>query len=379
MKRKLWVMLITGTILFTLAACENNAADSITSETCVTGQAAGEISDGEKEHADFQIKRSKKKNVQVRVPDPKTAEGCVEVLLHDCGWSESLHDVDELENLWMDTSFLGEKGTAYITSYATGKVTNKEHDCLVLALGSGKKRGAPDDYAYLAVLDYYNKQSYLIETSIHAGFGADKVQLQDVTGDGLSEIILSGEPNTVICWQMYQLLDGNWKELYCNECICGNHKENLENEAFTFEMLDDYKARITSDAIDFNEVVNLLEAGYEKEDLEVNDKRETDDTWMRRVYEKGKYKKEQGEVEGVRFLRAEEYTEYRAEEYTEYRPVYNFFDQLDEKRRICLPLCVEVGREEIGRIYVYLKYDAEKEKIVLDQAKWEITKEKRVK
>jgi hypothetical protein len=49
---------------------------------------------------------------------------------------------------------------------------------------------------------------------------------------------------------------------------------------------------------------------------------------------------------------------------------YNYFKEIDKEKGICTPLRVVLGDEEIGKLNVYLKYDAEMEAMKIEQAEF---------
>lgn len=112
-----------------------------------------------------------------------------------------------------DLSYLGFKDRVYITNATVGNISG-EGECLVLVIDENKNVDINENYAYIAVLDYKNKKSYLTRTDIFAGLGGrdEQLNLWDVTGDGKDEVILSSEPNMHVDWNLYEFTGKELKE-----------------------------------------------------------------------------------------------------------------------------------------------------------------------
>lgn len=325
--------------------------------------------------AGFHLTEISKIKGNFSIPDPEKAEETAEVVLHKCKykeWENNLYCVDQKDEPAYDLSFLGLKNPVYVTNFAIGNVTGEE-DCLVLALEEKyENEDDSENYAYLAVLDYKNKKSYLTKTDVIAGQGRDEqINLCDITGNGRKELIFSSEPNMVVIWNLYQFTGNKLKKIYSN-----NETAELERDGFKIELLDDYKMKITGRKFDYEQTISLLDLGYQKEDLEYVDPNNLDksENEGRRAFKNGKLMKEDEDSSWriqIRALMAENWTK----NYDEYSYVgnyaeYNYFKEIDTEQGMGIPLSVVLGDEEIGKLYIYLKYDAETDEMKIAQVEF---------
>lgn len=301
----------------------------------------------------FHLKEISKVKGNFSIPNPATIEKTAEVVLHKCkykGGESKPYCVEQENEPTYDLSFLGLKNRVYVTNFDVGNITG-DGECLVLALEEKHENvDQPENYAYLAVLDYKNRKSYLTRTDVIAGQGRDEqLNLYDITGDGREELIFSSEPNMVVVWNIYRFAGENLKKIYSN-----NENTEMERDGFEIKLLDDYKAKIVGYKFDFEQTISLLDLGYQKNDLEYVDPNnlEKSDNVGRRAYKNG------------RLIRKDEDSSWRiqicalmAENWTKNYAEYNYFKEIDREKGICIPLRVVLGDEEVGRLDVYLKYD----------------------
>ncbi len=292
------------------------------------------------------LKTTKEVKEKLSIPNPEEITEDVNVIIHKCEYKEGQKTLYCTENEpTYDLKFLGFKNKVYITNFALGNITGENES---LALVIKEKGEESDNYAYLAILDYNNKKSYVTKTDILAGQGRDEqLNLCDVTGDGKDELILSSEPNTTIDWNLYRFEDDALKQIYSNV-----EKQDLESEGFKTELLDDYKVKVTGN--NFSQTISLLDLGVKKEDLEYKKPKDLDksDNQNARVYKNGKllkkYKNQSNVVE-IKALMAKDWDKGFAD--------YDYFKNVDMDEGICTPLRIALGDVEIGTLNIYLKYD----------------------
>lgn len=364
MKKKIITLVFIGTIILGLVACKNSENKNDSKVTIGNGTDAVILNEKE-QNTGFHIIQTSEVKSNFSIPNPKITKETAEVVLHKCEYKKgqnSLYCVERKNEPTYDLSFLGLKNKVYVTNFAVGNIAG-DGECLALVLEEKNKEDSSENYAYLAVLDYKNKKSFLIKTNIIAGQGRDEqLNLFDITGDGRDELIFSSEPNTVIDWNIYQLKGDRLKKIYSN-----NVTSELEGDAFEIKLLDNYKVKISGCRFDFEQTVSLLDLGYQKSDLEyVNpNSLEKSDNEGRRAYKNGMLmKKDEDSLWGVEIkaLMADNWDKGYAE--------YNYFKEIDNEKRICLPLQVVLGDEEIGKLKIYLKYDRQMNVMTIAKAKF---------
>ena len=236
--------------------------------------------------------------------------------------------------------------------------------CLVLVIDENKNVDINENYAYIAVLDYKNKKSYLTRTDIFAGLGGrdEQLNLWDVTGDGKDEVILSSEPNMHVDWNLYEFTGKELKRIYSNV-----ETAELERDAFRVELLDDYKMKITGVKFNYEQIISLLDLGCQKSELEYVDPNDLDrsDNQAARVYKEGKLGMTEEDTAGALSLHA-----LMAETWDNHYAEYDYFKERNDDKTIRTSLRITIGSKEIGKLNVYLKYDAETDSLVIGRAEF---------
>lgn len=294
------------------------------------------------------------------VPNPEKLDKKVNITIHKCKYkkgSKSLYCTEENKEPKYDLSFLGFKHKVNVTNYAIGNVTGSGEDFVLVVK-------ADSSNAYLVVLDYKNKKSYCVETDIIAGQGRDEqLNLLDVTGDGVDDLILSSEPNMTIDWNLYSFYENELKRIYSDR-----DDTSLGRDAFRAELVDNYKLKINGQDFKYSQTISLLDIGIKKKDLEINGLNNADksDNQRIRVYNNGKIdnKKEAKAAVEISALMAEKWNNNFAE--------YDYFKVLKKDRTICTPLRVSLGDVEIGTINVYVQYDRDIKKLKIVDAKFKV-------
>jgi flagellar basal body-associated protein FliL len=270
----------------------------------------------------FRLHISSGYNQEMDIPDPSTINGTANITI--CPVEEDTdYDARVNESQMVDFSFLGLKEKACIINYATGRSGNSKKDnCLALTLGTKKS-----EFAYLAVLDYKNRKSYLVKTGQLVN-NVDQLNKCDLTDDGRDEWIVSGIANTWIEWQAYRISDGKLKEIRSRYYDAQDENAtNFLQNAFTVKFISDYEIKISCKDADFEKVINVKDV----ENLEYQ------------------------QVDVINIIDWDAYS-------------YDYFQNIDMQKGICFPLEIEVGFGNIcGKIQTYLKYDKDTDMLEIDK------------
>ncbi|MCR5736314.1 MAG: hypothetical protein K6G64_01530 [Eubacterium sp.] len=311
MKSKIMICILTLAVLLQFVGCNNSDSSAVQKEVNKNSFTIHEISERDNGYI---------------VPDPKSVNGEANVILH------SREKAGEETNY--DLSFLGFKNEVFITNYEVGNITGSGKN-LVLAINEGKK---DNNYEYIAVLDYNQKESYLIQTDMVACDGKDEqINLCDITGDGQDEIIYSNEPNRSLIWNMYTYDQNELKKMYSNV-----QSAELERDGFDIELIDDYKIKVKGRDFSYDETISLLDWDYKESELESEK--------FGYAYKNGKVNLKEGIPAEIKFLMAEKWEQGYAE--------YDYFKKASKENGIVLPLRIVLGEKEIGNLLVDLKYNA---------------------
>lgn len=190
----------------------------------------------------------------------------------------------------------------------------------------------------------------------------EQLNLWDVTGDGKDEVILSSEPNMHVDWNLYEFTGKELKRIYSNV-----ETAELERDAFRVELLDDYKMKITGVKFNYEQIISLLDLGCQKSELEYVDPNDLDrsDNQAARVYKEGKLGMTEEDTAGALSLHA-----LMAETWDNHYAEYDYFKERNDDKTIRTSLRITIGSKEIGKLNVYLKYDAETDSLVIGRAEF---------
>lgn len=298
------------------------------------------IHNGSKE-AEIRLQIEDDCSSEMSIPDPSQSNGIVNIKIHPV-----LHPTEhknrydeEIESIYerhkVDLSFLGLKEKAYIINYAKDQLDNSEKDnCLALTLGTGIYNSETEEYenAYLAVLDYKNKKSYLIQTGQMSG-NVDQLNKYDLTGDGKNEWIVSGVANEWLEWNAYRIKDEKLDEVRCkySDYYDGPYVNYIQ-DAFDEKFIAYDKIRIRCKDADFKKVINVGDTEYldHQTCLLSNDFNWVETDWPEEMYD--------------------------------------YFQNIDPEKGICIPLDLEVGHGTIcAKMNAYLKYNKDTDMIEIDR------------
>lgn len=283
------------------------------------------------------------------IPDPRKAKDNVSVMLHDCSKlsEEILKDNKTKEKYLCDLSFLGFKNEVIVTQCAMGNVTGSGKN-LVIAIND-----LDYENEYIAVLDYNRKRSYIAKTDIVCNCGKEEqINLKDITGDGIQEIIYSNEPNRALVWNMYKYDGDALKKIYSNV-----ESAELERDGFDIGLLDNYRFIIKGKKYKYEKRCSLLDYGFNKTELEISNEREKE---AYGTYRNGELVNNDFCYIELNFLEAENWKHNYAD--------YNYFKKCNYKTGIKLPLRIVLVDKEVGKLWVCLKYDIKKEKMIIVDA-----------
>lgn len=306
------------------------------------------------------------------IPDPVKAEGEISVALRYIPNFEDYEAYQEESECFrsntIDLSFLGFKNEMLILAYKIGTVTSHTSEyihikynipdnyiydkelpvlrdrevhanCLILIVKDSKEE---DENNYVIVLDYENHKSYVKKTKIWnpAIDGIDhipEIQLSDLTGDGLDDIIVYNalqEEETNV-----QVFRFNADDL---TCIYSGLEKGSDSNISAY-LADNYKAVIEYKRLGFKKSKSLLDLGYTKKQLQDNeDSCKKDKYPYSHVYKDGRLKHDIGDRD-LRFGAAQNMKIYRI---TDYEDVikYDHFVSFAKYNSVC-------------KVNVYLKYN----------------------
>ncbi len=295
------------------------------------------------------------------VPNPESLEKDVTIVMRYIPNFEKYEAYDEMDKCYksceVDLSFLGFKNRMKILAFQIGTVTgytseytNIVYDipneylynedlpilrnrkingnCLVLVAQDSLKEGNDN---YIIVVDYNKKKSYVIKTSIWNPMDdhIPRLQLFDFTGDGLMDIVISNSLNeSYVNMQIFTFSENRFKNIYSN---FGGEEKN--EDKISGYLADDYKIIFEYKSADFRKQKSLLKLGYFEKQLQDN------------YNKKGKVKKGRDiQIDLAQHMKICKKNEY------DYVIRYSRSVTFTKYNNVC-------------EIYVYLKYDAKKDKM----------------
>lgn len=236
--------------------------------------------------------------------------------------------------------------------------------CLVLSVaGISPEEGDDAPYIDLVVLDYATRKSYRVGTEFFYGGSGHipKLELRDLTGDGLEDLVISHAYNgyrsgTEVQVYRFDSQTEELKEIYNNFL---SEENEFRDEYFTGYLKDNYKGVIQCKEIGFEKEFSLLDNGYKKRELEIGMPPERDDydaTKEIRLYRNKKLTQEcvvhqapLDDAEGIQY-----------------------FEGDNMKRGLRFRYNLWVGKYETAGIgYAYLQYDEETDWLEVKAAKYE--------
>lgn len=188
-----------------------------------------------------------------------------------------------------------------------------------------------DNDNYIIVLDYNKKKSYVIKTSIWNPIDGHIpiLQLRDFTGDGLMDIVISNSLNkSYVNMQVFTFSQNEFKNIYSN---LGGEEKN--GDKISGHLVDDYKIIFEYKPLDLKMEKCLLNLGYSEKQLQNN-------------YNKN------GKVKKGRDIQIDLAQDMKICKKNEYDYV------------ICYSHSITFTKyDHVCDMYVYLKYDIEKDKM----------------
>lgn len=330
---------------------------------------------------------------KVMIPDPATARGEVKIDLMDVPDFEMVYTADgewpeaskkAYPNYLADLSYAGFDKPVYVSSYAVGDMTEdtgtvsriskqtkkgiREQkvtgSCLCLFVTAGmdsldtiSEKGKNETVSfdcYLVILDYQNGVCLKTATDffLHTLDYWVDLDVADITGDGVDELLVSHEYNKSINFGVYRTEKEKQSihEIYSDL--------NMDVEDFTGTLLDDYKVRLQFPGIGFDQTVSMTaDGGYKKSDLHKSLDRWSCPNFVGKWRMDGTLKKKKQKKEYV-FL-------------------YTLDDITLEKNGsgtmqivFTRSVCVGHRSEMIGHIHTYWEYDAKTDSLAPVKAKY---------
>lgn len=408
MKRYSVRILLLSTLLISLWGCAVQSP-SQTTKIVGTGAAVGAVSGStvDSDSVDtLNIHITVDAKNKVSIPDPALAGREVNISLRDPDQEPVLDHCEQCndlkygeycdtckeyyyQNYFTDLSFAGFKKPAHVSSFAIGSITennssavrfyleekgtSKEEkekgNCLALFVTDkiDQNSNELDDSLqsgenYLVILDYENKCCYKTKTDFfnHALLYWNDMTFTDLTGDGIDELVIQHNYNKSIDLEIHRLDEGEKK---LKKIFSTWDHDTADCVSFSGHLEDNYKAVLKYKNIGFTETVSLLEAGYKKEQLEIENfsskLEEFDDYRFVRLWKNGSLQAKGKEPETV-FLYALDDVAFKKNE-----------ENIPQLRLMRL---VDIGHrsEVIGKMYTYFQYDEKKDAMELSAAKFKI-------
>lgn len=338
---------------------------------------------------------------KVMIPDPATARGEVKIDLMDVPDFEMVYTAEEewpeaskkaYPNYLADLSCAGFDEPVYVSSYAVGDVTEATGTvsriskqtkkgiweqkvigsclCLFVTVGmdsldtiskQGENETAPFD-CYLVILDYQNGVCLKTATDffLHSLDYWVDLDVADITGDGVDELLVSHEYNKSIDFGVYRAEKEtqNIHEIYSNLKYVDEQENFMDVEDFAGTLLDDYKVRLQFPGIGFDQTVSMItDGGYKKSDLHKSLDRWSCPNFVGKWKMDGTLKKKKQKNEYVFLYTLDDITL----EQNESGAMLIVFTR---------SVCVGHRSEVIGHIHTYLEYDAKTDSLALVKAKY---------
>ena len=314
-------------------------------------------------------------NEELIVPNPETTENNVSIVMRYFPDFDKYEAYDEMDKCYQscaaDLSFLGFKNKMMISAYKIGAITNRTSqythveldipddylyneklpilknrdiygNCLILA---AKDSVNEDDDNYIIVLDYEKHKNYVMKTAIWnpEDDHMPALQLCDFTGDGLDDIVISNSLNEeVVNMQVFKFEEEALKSIY----IMLDGEENTEDKIFGY-LDDNYKAVIEYKPINLKREKSLLKLGYTKKQLQSSNLLRNDKYPYSHVYDMdGKVKKDLGD----RDIKAGLAQDMKICKINDFDNVIRYSQYVSYAKY-----------NSVCELYVYLKYDTEKD------------------
>lgn len=255
---------------------------------------------------DIKIQVTDDINIPMEIPNPENASGEVHIQLKDIELMDNYLDFKEdCIPFFVDLSFAGLSENSMITGFSIGRVTELEDyffdisynltekctdkkrvkkgvkekriegDSLILSVAAGTSDEITDWAHYLVVLDYGNRKYYTVKTDFAcAATHLPEVELSDLTGDGLEDIVVSNVLNGYRSGTSVEIFrfDGIKKEFkkILSNCDAERGYTGIGSQCFSGQLKDNYKAVIECNQINYSKEISLIrDCGYRKKEMEV--------------------------------------------------------------------------------------------------------------
>lgn len=340
--------LLLATVVFVLCACgkEHAQGTDVTVSDVASGSAA-------KKQVTLELDMDRKN--KITIPDPAKIQGdVVKIKLQKELEDEEYKD----EQYRVDLSFAGFDKEMYVSSYVAGNMTTPDSDasdCLALFVHEDVEE-REHEKNYFLVLDYGMGTYYKMETEFLLD-GLDswtELKAMDVTGDGVQELIVSHIYNKSIELGVFRC-KGETQKLVNLFSTPGGR---IDRTWFSGHPIDDYKVVLEFPKIGYKETVSMIQdGGFKEKELQIDYREYLMDWNPIGLWKDGKLQKDEVEEDTV-FL----YTL----DHVDYVKTQEGIPQIELVRGIY------VGHRAygIGNMHMFLQYDAQTDRMVLNRVKY---------
>lgn len=355
MNRKTSVLFLAAIVIL-LCSCGRGSLQGTVGDV-VSGSAGtvNDVASGSAVKRQVTLELDMDRKNKIIIPDPAKIQGdVVKIKLQ----KEAEYGEYKDEEYLTDLSFAGFEKEVFVSSYVTGNMTTPESDasdCLALFVHEDVEE-REHEKNYFLVLDYGMGTYYKTETEFLLD-GLDswtELKAMDVTGDGVQELIASHIYNKSIELGVFRCKEKTQKLVDLFSTLGGR----IDRTWFSGHPIDDYKVVLEFPVIGYKETVSMIQdGGYEEKELQV-DYREYLMEWNPiGLWKDGKLQKNEVDENTV-FL----YTL----DHVDYVKTQEGIPQIELVRGIY------VGHRAygIGNMHMFLQYDAQTDRMVLNRAKY---------
>lgn len=243
---------------------------------------------------------------ELKVSDPATTNGTVSITFFD----PTLYFNSKFKSFLTNLSFLGFKDKVVVSGYTIDDIGEHKNivsfnvpkdycttnylpslaqaSCLIMVVDAVSDHNTNKNDPYLVMFDYANHKSYKTKIGL---FGTNdhytNIELYDVTGDNIPEIIISNQGNKWTPFEIYRFENQGFKNIFTNTGC-----DDYGGYQITGKAIDGYQGVIECDKIEFKKTVSLLDIGLDKFDLDIHDNLTYDDGHYSsiHIYNNGKIK-----------------------------------------------------------------------------------------
>lgn len=261
-----------------------------------------------------------------------------------------------------DLSFAGLGNNVMVSSYVVGNMTDPDSDAAnCLALFVHENLETDEEKNYFLVLDYGHGSYYLMPTEFFLrGWNHwDVLQVRDMTGDGIQELIMARVNNQCIDVGVYRC---NTQDHTLIPLFSTMDAPELEEKKFGFKahLEDDYKVVLEFPEIKYSKTVSMIhDGGYSSKSLELGSEGsdDSDISNFTALWKNGKTQKDKVDKDTV-FL------------YTLDHVDYPFGKSGKPQLELVYGICIGHRSCPIGNMHLFFQYDSKQNCLTLKKANY---------